>query len=108
MCVCVCVYLYEDDFQLGKLKENCLILKLCRKPRKIFLSSRREFNPINAGTWESTITSNILGVAFHANSIQDGGAPVVNIFVFDFDFICKSEISGLSSTFKYLKFPFLK
>ena len=25
---------YEDDLQLGKLKENCLLLKLYRKLRK--------------------------------------------------------------------------
>ena len=112
MCVCVYIYIYiyiyEDVFQLGKLKESCLLLKLCRKPRKIFLSYRREFNPINAGTWESTITSHILGVTFHANLIEDGGALIVNILVFDCVFICKREILSLSSTLKYLKFPFLK
>ena len=27
-------YIYEDDLQLGKLKENCLLLKLYRKLRK--------------------------------------------------------------------------
>ena len=38
-------YIYEDDLQLGKLKENCLLLKLYRKLRKMFLSPRRESNP---------------------------------------------------------------
>ena len=28
----------KDDLQLGKLKENCLLLKLYRKLRKMFLS----------------------------------------------------------------------
>ena len=37
--------MYEDDLQLGKLKENCLLLKLYRKLRKMFLSPRRELNP---------------------------------------------------------------
>ena len=27
----------KDDLQLGKLKENCLLLKLYRKLRKMFL-----------------------------------------------------------------------
>ena len=35
----------KDDLQLGKLKENCLLLKLYRKLRKMFLSPRRESNP---------------------------------------------------------------
>ena len=30
--------IYEDDLQLGKLMENCLLLKLYRKLRKMFLS----------------------------------------------------------------------
>ena len=33
------------QLQLGKLKENCLLLKLYRKLRKMFLSPRRESNP---------------------------------------------------------------
>ena len=33
------IYVYEDDLQLSKLKENCLLLKLYRKLRKMFLSS---------------------------------------------------------------------
>ena len=37
--------MYEDDLPLGKLKENCLLLKLYRKLRKLFLSPRRESNP---------------------------------------------------------------
>ena len=32
----------KDDLQLGKLKENCLLLKLYHKLRKMFLSPRRE------------------------------------------------------------------
>ena len=28
------IYIYEDDMQLGKLKENCLLLKLYRKTQK--------------------------------------------------------------------------
>ena len=39
------IYIYEDDLQLGILKENCLLLKLYRKLRKMFLSPRRESNP---------------------------------------------------------------
>ena len=39
------MYIYEDDLQLGKLKENYLPLKLYRKLRKMFLSPRRESNP---------------------------------------------------------------
>ena len=39
------LYIYEDDLQFGKLKENCLLLKLYRKLRKMFLSPRRESNP---------------------------------------------------------------
>ena len=39
------IYMYEDDLQLGELKENCLLLKLYRKLRKMFLSPRRELNP---------------------------------------------------------------
>ena len=39
------IYIYEVDLQLGKLKENCLLLKLYRKLRKMFLSPRRESNP---------------------------------------------------------------
>ena len=35
----------KDDLQLSKLKENCLLLKLYRKLRKMFLSPRRESNP---------------------------------------------------------------
>ena len=35
----------KDDLQLGKLKEHCLLLKLYRKLRKMFLSPRRESNP---------------------------------------------------------------
>ena len=35
----------KDDLQLGKLKENCLLLKLYRKLRKMFLNPRRESNP---------------------------------------------------------------
>ena len=35
----------KDDLQLGKLKENCLLLELYRKLRKMFLSPRRESNP---------------------------------------------------------------
>ena len=33
------------QLQLGKLKENCSLLKLYRKLRKMFLSSTRESNP---------------------------------------------------------------
>ena len=29
--------MYEDDLQLGKLKENCLLFKLYCKLRKMFL-----------------------------------------------------------------------
>ena len=41
--VSICQYIlltniYEDDLQLGKLKENCLLLKLYRKLRKMFLN----------------------------------------------------------------------
>ena len=36
--------MYEDGLQLGKLKEDCLLLKLYRKLRKMFLSPRRESN----------------------------------------------------------------
>ena len=82
---------------------------------------------INAGTWKSTMTSRIQDVAFDgvtSNSIQDGGALVFNILIFDlrvqlqhcmyqektllFDlikvntFICKREISGLSSPLRLL------
>ena len=32
----------KDDLQLGKLKENCFLLKLYRKLRIMFLSPRRE------------------------------------------------------------------
>ena len=39
------IYMYEDDLQLGKLKKNCLLLKLYRKLRKMFLSPRQESNP---------------------------------------------------------------
>ena len=43
----ICIYTdslcMKDDLQLGKLKENCLLLKLYRKLRKIFLSPRREY-----------------------------------------------------------------
>ena len=39
------VYMYEDDLQLGKLKENCLLLKFYRRLGKMFLSPRRESNP---------------------------------------------------------------
>ena len=42
---CKPVYMYEDDLQLGKLKGNCLLLKLYLKLRKMFLSPRRETNP---------------------------------------------------------------
>ena len=35
----------KNDLQLGKLKENCLLLKLYRKLRKMFLSPTRESNP---------------------------------------------------------------
>ena len=81
-------------------------------------------------TWKSTITSHIQDVAFDAttsNSIQDGGALVVNILIFDLrvqlqhctyqrktllfalvkvsTFICKREISGLSSPLR--KTPFM-
>ena len=38
--------MYEDDLQLGELKKNCLLLKLYRKLRKMFLSLRRESNRI--------------------------------------------------------------
>ena len=34
----------EDDLQLGKLKENCLLLKLYRKLRKMFLSLRKRLS----------------------------------------------------------------
>ena len=34
----VILAIYEDDLQLGKLKENCLLLKLYRKLRKISVS----------------------------------------------------------------------
>ena len=37
------IYVYEDDLQLGKLKENCLLLKLYRKLRKICLGLRNIF-----------------------------------------------------------------
>ena len=40
-------YLYicmKDDLQLGKLKENCLLLKLYRKLRNMFVSPRWESN----------------------------------------------------------------
>ena len=35
--------------KLGKLKENCLLLKLYRKLRKMFLSPRRESNLLISG-----------------------------------------------------------
>ena len=35
----------KDDLQLGKLMENCLLLKLYRKLRKMLLRPRRESNP---------------------------------------------------------------
>ena len=34
----------KDDLQLGKLKENCLLLKLYRKLRNMFVSPRWESN----------------------------------------------------------------
>ena len=43
-CTCICICM-KDDLQLGKLKENCLLLKLYRKLRKMFLSPRLESNP---------------------------------------------------------------
>ena len=39
------IYIYmKDDLQLGILKLNCLLLKLYRKLRKMFLRPRRESN----------------------------------------------------------------
>ena len=35
----------KDDVQLGKLNENCLLLKIYRKLRKLFLIPKRESNP---------------------------------------------------------------
>ena len=46
------VYIYEDDLQLGKLKENCLLLQLYRKLRKMFLSPRRESNLLPSEFWQ--------------------------------------------------------
>ena len=45
------IYIYEDDLQLGKLKENCLLLKLYRKLRKMLLSPRRESNLHPSDLW---------------------------------------------------------
>ena len=39
------IYIYEDELQLVKLKENCLLLKPYFKLRKRFLSPRWESNP---------------------------------------------------------------
>ena len=39
------IYMKMTQLQLGKLNENCSLLKLYRKLRKIFLSLRRESNP---------------------------------------------------------------
>ena len=41
----------KDDLQLGKLKENCLLLKLYRKLRKLFLNPRRESNGLLSAIW---------------------------------------------------------
>ena len=49
VCVSMSAYLFNryirNDLQLGNLKVNCLLLKLYRKLRKIFLSPKRESNP---------------------------------------------------------------
>ena len=39
------MYNIGNDLQLGNLKVKCLLLKLNRKLRKMFLSPRRESNP---------------------------------------------------------------
>ena len=41
------------QLQLGELKENCSLLKLYRKLRKMFLSPRRESNPQPSDLWRS-------------------------------------------------------
>ena len=41
----------KDDLHLGKLKENCFLLKLYRKLRKTFLSLRQGSNPQPSDLW---------------------------------------------------------
>ena len=54
--------MYEDDLQLGKLKENCLLLKLYRKLRKMFLSPRRESNPQPSDLRRDALTIELPGL----------------------------------------------
>ena len=43
----------KDDLQLDKSKENCLLVKLYRKLRKMFLSPRRGSNPQTSDLWDA-------------------------------------------------------
>ena len=54
--VCIYIYMKMTQLQLGKLKENCSLLKLYRKLRKMFLSPRRESNPRNLLISGETLT----------------------------------------------------
>ena len=59
------IYIYEDDLQLGKLKENCLLLKLYRKLRKCFWApdGNRTRNPLISGDlWDASVTIELPGL----------------------------------------------
>ena len=113
------------EFDVTTSNSKCF--RLCNATWIDYLRLSNEFSgfykrSINTGTWKSKITNHIQDVVFDgdvttSNSIQDGGALVVNILVFDLrmqlqhctyqrktllfalikisTFICKREISGL-------------
>ena len=68
--------MYEDDLQLGEWKENCLLLKLYRKLRKMFLSPRRGSNPQPSDLRWDALTIELPGLRW-----QREGHDMCRIFI---------------------------
>ena len=52
----------SNCFNINQLKENCLLVKLYRKLRKMFLSRRRESNTKPSGLWWDALTIELPGL----------------------------------------------
>ena len=75
-------YIYEDDLQLGKLKENCLLLKLKENCLLLFAGS--------IPVWGSETFFRVCDKAWVANSF-----PLSNSFIITIQFFIISTINSI-------------
>ena len=75
----------KDDLQLDKLKGNCLLLKLYRKLRKMFLSPRRESNPQPSKLRWDALTIALPGLSLLYYDILDYYDILGNYDIFYYD-----------------------